>query len=681
MSFNIEELKIKLFTNIKDKSQRIVEFTLSMLYHPELDEISADLNQYPYFTFDVKYPLAQLRYLTYKDRVEFFFNKDKFSERLTAYSNPKNALDKSQILSEKEKKNYFKRRDKNIQANIMTMIEILFPTKFPVINDIQTSYDIVMGNSKLKRMVLNPVVTKYFSYLKLNGETYTFKKTIWMNDILNHPDYRKLIQQYRKFYDWSIEEKSRQMSIINDVYPKLVELIQPLLTKESIKEPMKELKALLESFGGEEIQYKKEKDTWKENLSTVAQKYDRIKDMLLEIEKKSYGDVDVSNFVKSGVVVKFKDAIKKYIQTESVFYNTYNDVIKESADIPPEYRNFAYTILNSYRKPQSESTNVDLQDLINGTNTESVKEFYKFMEYLNDKYIYTGKGKPPPENSYYKQLINVGLRYLTTNVTEGVRREIYVYADFIRGEVNDDNYNKIFCPYVSDHLGNEFDFLVRNLMYGKIGSKDTKKWEINRNRMIFTVSEQKSTGDSPGNAVLEASPLPPTADYKPLNIPVENQKKNVDRLDSYFISEILSKNPEVGKMMAQFNKYSREDQLFDQNLLPYIKKNAPDLYSIIADWNENLEKRDQKLLEKMLKLKRVYDGDIDAIESRKSSEVIKRDPNKLNQLSFEIVLKQLYMSVLDGVVGSEKLKNEVLEARGGKSRKYRRRARRYTRKT
>jgi hypothetical protein len=99
-----------------------------------------------------------------------------------------------------------------------------------------------------------------------------------------------------------------------------------------------------------------------------------------------------------------------------------------------------------------------------------------------------------------------------------------------------------------------------------------------------------------------------------------------------------------------------------------------------VDWNENLEKRNQKLLEKMIKLKRSYEGDIDAVESSKSSELIKRDPNKVNQLNFSIVLKQLYMSVLDGLIASEKKKNEVIEGRGGKSRKYRKRRRRYTRK-
>jgi hypothetical protein len=86
MSINVEELKIKISTNLSDQNSRLVDFKRSMLYHPELIDLRSDLNEYPYFTFDLKYPLKSLLYLTYKDRVEFFFNKDKFIQRLLAYS-------------------------------------------------------------------------------------------------------------------------------------------------------------------------------------------------------------------------------------------------------------------------------------------------------------------------------------------------------------------------------------------------------------------------------------------------------------------------------------------------------------------------------------------------------------------------------------------------------------------
>ena len=47
-------------------------------------------------------------------------------------------------------------------------------------------------------MVLNPIIKKYFSYLNINEEIYTFKKIIWINDIINHPKYNNLILEYNK---------------------------------------------------------------------------------------------------------------------------------------------------------------------------------------------------------------------------------------------------------------------------------------------------------------------------------------------------------------------------------------------------------------------------------------------------------------------------------------------------
>jgi len=657
MSFDIEELKIKFFTNIKSKEKRIIEFTLSMLHHPELEDIGEGLNQYPYFTFDVRYPLSRLRYLTYKDRVEFFFNRDKFSERLTAYSKEKNILDKTKITSEDERKDYYEKRNKNIEKNIMTMIEILFPTKFPVINDIHTSLDIVSGNSKLKRMILNPIITKYYSYLKLDDGIYTFKKTIWINDILNHPVYRDLIEKYRKFLVWSIDEKSRQMIAINKTYKKVADAF------DVVKGEIDKSSMVADAVS--------EKDLWKENLPNTIRGYEK---MIKSLEKNS-GIKAVKDLIDTEFFKQFKKAVEKYIQTESLFYKTYENVSKEGTDIAPEYRNFAYGILNSYRKPSSESTNVELQELIDGANDENTQEFYKFMEYLYNKYIYVGGGKLPSETAEYKRLMNVGIRYLTTNVTEGARREIYVYTDFIKGEVNKDNVKKIFCPFVGDHLGNEFEFLIRMFMYGKIGAKDTKKWELSRNRMIFSIKESKSDDSSGSQLELEAKPLTPTNEEKQLNIPLgETKKIDAERLGSFFISEIISKAPNIKKQMDKVNQYSRDEQLFDQNLLAHIEKNDQELYSLIAGWTKDAQNRNQKLLEEMLKQRGKYEGDITAIESTKNTGLVKGDQIKLNRLNYESELKKLYLSVLSRLIESENAKSEVITGRGG-SRKVNKRFR------
>ena len=89
-------------------------------------------------------------------------------------------------------------RERITRKNIKTMLEILFPTKFPVINDIQSSYEYIQNQRSSRPFWFNPFQKHYFSYLTISGKTYTVKKTVWLNDILNHPIYQQIFIEYRK---------------------------------------------------------------------------------------------------------------------------------------------------------------------------------------------------------------------------------------------------------------------------------------------------------------------------------------------------------------------------------------------------------------------------------------------------------------------------------------------------
>jgi len=587
MSFDIEELKINLFTNIKDASLRTIELTKSILYHPEMEGITEVLNEHPYFTFDVKYPLNRLRYLTYKDRVEFLFNKEKFRERLEAYSKDKNTLRKGQVKSQADEQQYYKQRDRNIEKNVMVMLEVLFPTKFPVINDIQTSYDIVFDKSKFKRMVINPIITQYYSYLKMGEQIYTFKKVIWMNDILNHPKYQRMLSEYRKLVDWSEDEKFRQMKVANrsftEIRKKVLELYNNIIKPEvdanlPNKETILELIILSDIDVDNRVLLKFLLQDLLSNIKmragdSPAGKYKRIGELLEILQKK--GTDMTKTLVTDANIDKFLNAVKRHSQIVSMFEKSYAEVSTNFDENPPaEYRNFAYAVLGDYKKPMRESTNYELQELINGEDNMSVADFFKFMNYIYKKYLYViGRERT---SEYYSKLMNVGLSYINTNTTGGVRREIYVYSDFIKGEVNKDNAGKIFCPFVGDHLGNEFEFLVRMEMYGKTGSKDTRRWNIDRNRMIFTIknasSDDSKSAEKP--LELEAKPL----DSKGTGNLIIPSKTNLDRLPSYFASEIIGKDKNISEALTKANRYIGSTQIYEQDLLNYIKNNESELY-------------------------------------------------------------------------------------------------------
>ena len=237
----------------------------------EENKDNTKLTELPYFTTDIEYPISRLRRMDYQERVKFFFNQTYFTDILRPYYQPKQTEKKNDDNANKEevkevkevkvkvKKNedddeddddesyapsddeddedddeddeddddlvpeddvvhedgvqyvqsdkYYSERERITRKNIKTMLEILLPTKFPVINDIQSSYEYIQNQFSTRPFWFNPFQTHYFSYLNINGKVYTVKKTVWLNDILNHPVYQKILIEYRKLKKW-IEENS-----------------------------------------------------------------------------------------------------------------------------------------------------------------------------------------------------------------------------------------------------------------------------------------------------------------------------------------------------------------------------------------------------------------------------------------------------------------------------------------
>ena len=102
LKITIDELLIRMKTNIPDKSLVNVDFNRNMLhFSPDMRKPEGVLNTYPYFTSDIQYP-SQLENLEYIDRIEFFFNKQEFTKRLKPLAKDK-TLDEEQIKINSEK--------------------------------------------------------------------------------------------------------------------------------------------------------------------------------------------------------------------------------------------------------------------------------------------------------------------------------------------------------------------------------------------------------------------------------------------------------------------------------------------------------------------------------------------------------------------------------------------------
>lgn len=181
MSLNIQKLKITLTTNLP--KNKTFEFTKDVLYHPEYKTFE-NIEKYPYFTEKQLYPESYLSQLQYDEVVNIFFNKEKF-ERMLIENKPKPKIDDIGFISKK---------------NTMIMLQLLFSTKYFIVNNIHQSLDIVTQKDSDNSLFYNPFNTQ-FSYIKTNGTPYTVTKAVWLNDTVNHPKYNELMKIVRETVD------------------------------------------------------------------------------------------------------------------------------------------------------------------------------------------------------------------------------------------------------------------------------------------------------------------------------------------------------------------------------------------------------------------------------------------------------------------------------------------------
>lgn len=177
---DVHLLRIMMATNIPNSTP--IEFTRSMLYNPEYKDLKGS-GTYPYITDEVEY--SKIDALTYPEIVDTFFNRDKFinmvsNARGNNADNTGNS-DKQQIL----------------EKNVMTMLRLLFPTKYFTVNNHKQSIELLepgIATHYNSGIFYNPLKT-LSSYVKINSKPYTVTEVIWLNDLLNHPTYRTLLEQ------------------------------------------------------------------------------------------------------------------------------------------------------------------------------------------------------------------------------------------------------------------------------------------------------------------------------------------------------------------------------------------------------------------------------------------------------------------------------------------------------
>jgi len=221
MNLGTDIKRLNLYINTNIPGNRPFPLTYQTLWHPPMntveennasdsitddDETDSDKikpDAKPYFTDENKYELSKIDALSIENRRRCFFDLALFKRILSPNTE---TIDETQ-------------KHANANHNIIIMLQILFTSTFmsSQSQSITTSFDefILRQNSAVTQSVFilpdfikNALSSNPYkmSYIVIGGTTYTVTKSIWLNDILNNPQYQILFQRLVRTNQW-IEKK------------------------------------------------------------------------------------------------------------------------------------------------------------------------------------------------------------------------------------------------------------------------------------------------------------------------------------------------------------------------------------------------------------------------------------------------------------------------------------------
>lgn len=393
----VEKIRIFLLTNLnttkqKDDSQGTpIILSNKMIHVPKNEGGAIDYieEQYPFFTSSYKFPKDKLILKSYQERVKFFFDKVTFVNFLEAHDEEFQEKDKADTM----------------RYNINTMIELLFTTVYPVINDNSESYNLVLNSKSTFDLsfrgtipsFLKPIVSSLnvdFTYLKLNEQIYTVTSTCILNDFINHPKYSTLITLFSNFeqlkQDIKTDIKIQYNIIDREIYKIIIKSdnAQKIRLGEKLFNSNSRRKIVLDS--GQEYRINQQIDS----NTLINEKEKIIMEVEAEYLKKNDPELILSLFVKIIHLIDEKTAdndkslkqllpIYKDVKTQ---IETYNENFKDTYNESVNFFEKLHDLINK---------NVTLQNIEdiyydpnNGISLHTVSPLIKekTSEYLNKKY-------------------------------------------------------------------------------------------------------------------------------------------------------------------------------------------------------------------------------------------------------------------------------------------------------
>lgn len=532
------QLKLELDTSMPSNNK--MTFTKNLLNLKGYK--GRPLDMYPYFAPYKVYRKAKIQRMTYLERVELFFNRQRFEQVIFGRKS-------------KTKKKMAKRKriemDEGLESlkdkNFVFTVKMLFSTAFPIVDNFSQSSDYF--NRDITRSFsfkgtnleffpfLSGKFDKKFSHLNLGGEIYTVTKVIWVNDVFNHPLYNRIVDNYRKIKDdmealsireeGLIDRKEKLMKVLYDEkdekWKPIVEAIQSYTnnmegsriseTLLAIKTAKTDIYAFLEKKSEKSEEKKLEKSetstTAKITKSELGIFFTAHKNISNKSENESYKQALSAIWRKVGSFVPSIESIinSSFISGESRRF--LNGISNDVEDINIMNTAIEYIKKFEFRFPkESRERRQKIKDIIRqifpkaNEFSEQLANFAKDRNIGNEKWNRLIQSRQLDETvkksfdklalCYTNDNCNVqdddASRYIEVKLDEITNRpqdatvemyEAFLQVNIIEGEVTNKNYNKIKCTYLDEELDNFLDNFIN----------PQDDWNVQNEKNFFSVKE------------------------------------------------------------------------------------------------------------------------------------------------------------------------------------------------
>lgn len=468
-SKNLDIVKLKIVLNTNKNTK--LDLT-SKLFIFDNQKVSGE---YPFLCTNVEYSNSFLKNKTVYERVETFFNRQKFDEFVISSNQKKNKMVGVEAKEEKLKIS---------EKNIMVMLNAIFPLSFPIEDQVDRVSE-QTANFNFSKMFDNILKNKEYVYLNIDKPS-TVIQVKWLDTLQVNPVYykiNKLIETYHKFLK----------DYIIDAASKLI-IFREELNKENQDE-------------------KNELDIISQGITEYTNKsinINYLSKIIKEIDYKLFVSKDVKEIVYCKIIWKLYflfSEFKEKSEAYNAFVNEYVEKIinYNKTDNPRETR---YIMQGQTNEQLNESNERQFNNDMKG-----LQFYFNFKKDVFEFLPPKRRSISPKTHALFKddklnidefeEVFNsdpvVASIDKLTDENNKITYEIQLGIALVGGKITTTN-SKFWCDYNSNKLGNDLNFLTINpdfdgiRLYNYIDLEDTSKNENYNNIINATTIENAKNG-------------------------------------------------------------------------------------------------------------------------------------------------------------------------------------------